>query len=315
MRFTLVMPMYNKAPHVARAISSVLSQGYGEFELVIVNDASTDGSVDEVNRFDDSRIRLLHRDSPGPGGYAARNLGIEAARSDWVMFLDADDEWFPNHLEKAKELIDRFPGAGFISCGWLRKSGEEMTRNGYFSENHVRGPHMISLEEYLLNTMEGRRPVHTAVAGVNRQHLGSHCLFPESSGARRGGDLHAWLKIMCRQKSLYWSNHLGAVYHADSVNMVTRSAPSLPNLMSRKVFGDLAEGLSRRQRALLKREFNLRLIYSWKGTILRNEPGFFLAKWLFWTSRPVRNLPYAALSLVPARMMSQIVRTFQRYLL
>ena len=96
--------------------------------------------------------------------------------------------------------------------------------------------------------------------------------------------------------------------------MVTRSAPSAPYLMSRKVFDDLSEGLSRRQRALLKREFNLRLIYSWKGTILRNEPGFFLAKWLLWTSRPVRNLPFAALSLVPARLLSKIVRTFGRYL-
>jgi glycosyltransferase involved in cell wall biosynthesis len=308
------VPLYNKAPHVARAISSVLSQSHGEFELVIVDDASTDGSIDKVNRFDDPRIRLFHRDSPGPGGYAARNFGIQAARSDWVMFLDADDEWFPNHLEKTKELIDRFPDAAFTSCGWLRKSGEEMTRNEYFTANHTRGPHMISLEEYLLNTMEGRRPANAAVAGVNKQCLRSHCLFPENSGARRGGDLHAWLTVVCQQKALSWSNHLGAVYHTDSVNMVTRSAPSVPYLMSRKYFDDLSEGLSQRQRALLKREFNLRLIYSWKGTILRNEPGFFLARWLFWTSRPVRNLPFAVLSLVPVRLLSKIVRACRRYL-
>ena len=115
--FTAVIPVYNKGPHVARAIKSVLDQTFQDFELVLVNDASTDNSLAEMKRFADPRIRILHRDSPGTGGYAARNLGIGEAKAEWVAFLDADDEWYPKHLERMKEIIAKFPDVKFFNCG------------------------------------------------------------------------------------------------------------------------------------------------------------------------------------------------------
>ena len=92
---SVVIPLYNKGPHIARSINSVRSQTFQDFELIIVNDASTDNSLGEVARFKDPRINLYHREKPGPGDYAARNLGIEKAKAEWIAFLDADDEWMP----------------------------------------------------------------------------------------------------------------------------------------------------------------------------------------------------------------------------
>ena len=88
---TVVMPVYNKAKYVGRAIQSVLDQTYPVMELLIVDDASTDESMKKVAAFDDPRIRVLSRTRSGLGGYAARNLGIGRATGDWMCFLDDDD--------------------------------------------------------------------------------------------------------------------------------------------------------------------------------------------------------------------------------
>ncbi|MDI9370841.1 MAG: glycosyltransferase family A protein, partial [Synergistota bacterium] len=69
--FSAVIPVYNKGPHVARAIRSVLAQTWQNYELLLINDASTDESLEEMQKYTDPRIRILHRDTPGPGGYAA----------------------------------------------------------------------------------------------------------------------------------------------------------------------------------------------------------------------------------------------------
>lgn len=109
--FTVVIPVYNKQPHLERSIGSALRQTFQNFELILIDDASTDRSFVEAERLADERTRILKRDEPGPGGYAARNLGVEHARGEWVAFLDADDEWHPEHLEELASLRTEVPDA------------------------------------------------------------------------------------------------------------------------------------------------------------------------------------------------------------
>src|SRR5690606_7754713 len=97
--FSVIIPVHNKAPHLNRSINSVLNQTFLEFELILINDASTDGSMKILESYSDPRIRLLERSTPGPGGYAARNLGIQTAKFKWISFLDADDAWEIDYLE------------------------------------------------------------------------------------------------------------------------------------------------------------------------------------------------------------------------
>ncbi len=95
---SIIIPVYNRAAVVGRAIESVLSQTYTDFELIIVDDGSTDQLSDTLEMFKDTRIRFVHQ--PNRGVSSARNKGVEVARYDYIAFLDSDDEWMTDKLEK-----------------------------------------------------------------------------------------------------------------------------------------------------------------------------------------------------------------------
>ena len=113
---SVVIPLYNKGPHIARALTSVLAQTFQDFEVIVVDDGSTDDGTEVVRGFDDPRIRLIQQENQGVS--AARNRGIEAARAELVAFLDADDEWLPGFLETVLRLRTLYPDAGLYGTAY-----------------------------------------------------------------------------------------------------------------------------------------------------------------------------------------------------
>ena len=107
---SIIMPVYNRAPFVARAIRSCLTQDVADFELMIVDDASTDNSVAVIEQFDDARIRLLRHDR-NRGRCPARNTAMAAARGNWFVFLDSDDELLPGALAAIQRRAAAAPPA------------------------------------------------------------------------------------------------------------------------------------------------------------------------------------------------------------
>ena len=102
---SVIIPTYNRGVPLKRAIESVLSQQFEDFELIVVDDASTDDTEAIVERFDDSRVRYLsHRTNRG--GSAARNTGIDASEGKFVAFLDDDDEWLPHKLSRQVDRLE-----------------------------------------------------------------------------------------------------------------------------------------------------------------------------------------------------------------
>ena len=146
---SVIIPLYNKAPHIKRAIDSVLQQTFQDFELIIINDGSTDGSEHIVSEYNDSRIHLINQKNQGVS--AARNNGVNHSKSDFVSFLDADDEWLPEFLETILKLREVYPNAGVYGTGciYVGDNGESMSvchpelgvrvLNSYYKEknNHV----------------------------------------------------------------------------------------------------------------------------------------------------------------------------------
>src|SRR5690606_20104795 len=100
---SVVIPLYNKELSVRNTINSVLDQTFKEFEVIIVNDGSTDNSLEIVQQFEDDRIRII--DKPNGGVSSARNRGIKEAKYEWITFLDADDLWEDNHLQILNDMI------------------------------------------------------------------------------------------------------------------------------------------------------------------------------------------------------------------
>lgn len=115
-RFSIIMPLYNKAPYVRKAVESIIGQTYRGWDLVVVDDGSTDGSGEVVKDFDDDRIRLIRQENAGVG--AARNCGVAETTAPYICFLDADDWWEPTFLEEMAGLIERHPNAGIYGTGY-----------------------------------------------------------------------------------------------------------------------------------------------------------------------------------------------------
>lgn len=109
-QFTVIIPLYNKAPYIERAIKSVLNQTVSNFEVIVVDDGSRDNGPEVVRQFSDPRVQLISQTNAGVS--AARNKGAEMASSPYLAFLDADDEWEEGFLKKISELIAEFPDAG-----------------------------------------------------------------------------------------------------------------------------------------------------------------------------------------------------------
>ena len=298
--FSVVIPVYNKERHIRRAINSVLAQSFHDFELVIVCDPSTDNSDAEVAKLSDPRIRVFHRDNPGPGGYAARNLGIMQARADWVAFLDADDEWLPGHLENYRQIIPEFSDVGLLSAGWTINDDEKHIAQNcrYYVAHHNQPSHRINRLDYLHSVVANQHPVFTSVVCFNKRKLPG-ALFPEGI-ENRGGDLYAWLSAVTKcNATIAWSNHIGAIYHVNSDNMVTKTATSGTGLLSRQMYDQFAKGMTLDEIKLLQKYFNRRLRSECLNNLQNGVYEFNLATLSFWRYDLVYATISAVLTLLP----------------
>ena len=120
--FSIVVPLYNKGNHIEDTLRSVLKQEYTSYEIIVVDDGSTDDGPAKVLLFNDSRIRLFCKRNAGVS--SARNKGIEEARGTYIAFLDADDLWDPEYLMQMSQLIRKYPDGGAYGCDWFYKYGD-----------------------------------------------------------------------------------------------------------------------------------------------------------------------------------------------
>jgi glycosyltransferase involved in cell wall biosynthesis len=135
---SVILPTHNRAGFLAASINSVLKQSFGDFELIVIDDGSTDSTEEVVSTFKDNRIRYIGYE-PNHGGAHARNVGLEAARSDLVAFQDSDDEWLPGKLSKQVEAImSASSETGVVYTDMLRL-GKDGREHVWRSPDIVRG--------------------------------------------------------------------------------------------------------------------------------------------------------------------------------
>lgn len=293
--FSIVMPVYNKRPHVHRSISSVLAQTFTNYELLVIDDASTDGSIEEVRRFSDPRIRVLRRAAPGPGGYAARNLGIREARGPWIAFLDADDEWLSTHLEKMYQLHQQFPDIGMLGAGWEVEEKGQRAIDGYSARYMHTGSHSVDFMEYLVRDNSSGKPFYTSTVCVVKEVILRAGGFPEKT-AKRGGDIDTWFRIMLTHGKCAWSAHIGAVYHRDSINMVSRKwTYETPSICKSIAMVLKRRDLSLQQRRLLKLNSNLNAHSTIKLAMLAGQLSAVHLKHYYFLASPTRFIAFWAI--------------------
>ena len=122
-KVSVIIPCYNAGEWIDEAVDSILSQTYKDYEIIIVNDGSSDPLTQEKLRsYESSSIQVIHQKNKGLAG--ARNTGIRSARGEYVLPLDADDMFAPTYLEKSVSIMERNPSIGVVTC-WAEKFGED----------------------------------------------------------------------------------------------------------------------------------------------------------------------------------------------
>lgn len=197
-KISVVVPLYNKEKSIARTIESILNQTLRDFELVIVDDGSTDNSVEVVRSFIDERIVLVQQKNAGPG--AARNTGVKNAKADWIVFLDADDENLPDSLEFFVKMIDEHPEADIIDTGKYLRRGEELIEANHPIEGWVKNP---MKECFFLRVLPG------AGFSVFRKSLLARC--PYNERIRRFEDAELLLRLLDGAK-VYSSKKITSIH-------------------------------------------------------------------------------------------------------
>jgi glycosyltransferase involved in cell wall biosynthesis len=203
--FSVVIPLYNKEKHIARALDSVMNQSYENYEVVVVNDGSTDYSVNNALAFQDS-IKLINQANQGVS--SARNTGIKNSKFDYIAFLDADDEWDSSFLETIAKMIELYPERSIYCTNYIKK--KEGKRNPAFDIDTVE--EFVSIDYFELAD-KGTSPVWSSAICIPKyvfDHVGT---FPEY--VKLYEDLYLWIKISLEYSIIFCTRPL-ATYHRDA---------------------------------------------------------------------------------------------------
>lgn len=221
MLFSVIIPLYNKAPYVAKAIESVLAQTFNDYELIIVDDGSKDDSADIAAQAIEghANCRLIRQNNAGVS--TARNNGVAVSQGDYLCFLDADDWWDPHFLEEMAKLIEEFPEAGIYGTNYTivneTKHKTHVAKIGV-EEGFEKG--YINYCQTYAKTMY--MPLWTGAVCIPRNVFEEMHGFPK--GIKLGEDFLLWIRIALRYKVAFLSKSLA--YYNQDVEVADRGVKS-----------------------------------------------------------------------------------------
>lgn len=195
---SVIIPLYNKERQIHATLESVLRQSYSDYEIVVVDDGSTDGSAAAVKSVQDTRLRLIHQENGGVS--AARNRGIREARGEYVAFLDADDLWDPDFLKTLQHLAELYPECSVYACNYDFVSPDGTHRPTIIRRLPFTGEHGI-LSNYFEVASCSHPPVCSISLMVKKEAMQAIGGFPE--GIKSGEDLLTWAKLACHYRIAY----------------------------------------------------------------------------------------------------------------
>lgn len=263
--FSVVIPLYNKENSIRNTVQSVLNQSFTDFEIVIVNDGSTDKSLEVVQQINDARIRIINKANGGVS--SARNLGIKKADKEWIAFLDGDDLWEANHLQTVYKMIQQFPSDQVFCTSYIRSTQQ-------FPEKQ--DDTIVIINDYFVEAIKSHF-FWTSVAVINHSVFNETGMFKEYLS--RGEDLDLWARIGFKYRFIK-SNMVTAVYVQDSENKLSFTKSKLKNSILNVIsFNNLSQSQSKYFRkliinkiktSLLQRDFStaIKLILRYKIHLL-----------------------------------------------
>ena len=214
MKFSVVIPLYNKANYIENTIRSVLDQTCDDYELIVVDDGSSDNSLELARKYESDRVRVIAQANQGVS--VARNTGIENARGTFIAFLDADDQWEPQYLQNIHALTEQYPESAIFVTAYAVDMG-----NGKIHYSTRLEPQTGCLPSYWLTLAKGYDFVWTSATVIRRDVLIEAGLF--KPGEKIGQDLDMWARVARINPRVAYSNRIGVRYNrAAEANARTR---------------------------------------------------------------------------------------------
>ncbi len=208
---SVVIPLYNKGPYIARTLSSVFAQQYPPFEIIVVDDCSTDDGPEKVLAYGDPRIKLIRNPvNSGPG--AARNVGLALARGRYVSFLDADDEWYPRFLRTTVSCLEGNGGSAALAA-----TGYDWHPPGRSNGNdfaHLKGEYAIGAATPLALFIAIETAVSLCFTLIRTDAARRWGGYYEGNKCLRGEDQYFLLKLLLNEGIVIIPESYG-VYHMD----------------------------------------------------------------------------------------------------
>lgn len=217
-KFSIVVPLFNKASYIVEALNSVSAQTYPPYEIIVVDDGSTDESVRCVQAFAHPNLRLIRQ--PNAGVSAARNVGINAATGSHIAFLDGDDRYRPDFLATLVQLANDFPSANLLCTGYCRFSAEG---------SQTIGPVPIAPPRGLLLDFYGewcRTSFFSTISIAVRTNAFRESQIKFPNGERLGEDQDVWFRLAERY-DLAFDPKILSEYRIDVVGSATQTAKVL----------------------------------------------------------------------------------------
>jgi len=209
---SVIIPLYNKGPHIERAMQSVLGQAIHNLELIVVDDGSTDDGAKIVQSYKDPRIRLIQQRNAGVS--VARNRGVAESRADFIAFLDADDEWNPHFIGILFRLRNLFPEAGAYCTAYdiVRSNGDIWKTN---KTGAPLPPWEGLLPDYFLSAAVNGPSICSSSVGMGKHTFNEFGGFLTDTWYGEDNDL--WGRIALKYP-IAFSWEVGAIYYENALN-------------------------------------------------------------------------------------------------
>lgn len=309
MKISVVIPLYNKRTSVLRALNSVLDQTIQPYEIIVVNDGSTDGSEQIVDELNHPLVRLFNQ--PNTGVSAARNSGIEEAKGDWIAFLDADDEWLPEYLKSIIFLSEEYPSCSVLATSYIFQEFTGVRRNVILRKLPFHSEHGI-LTNYFEIAAFSHPPICSSAVVVNKAALNTIGGFPK--GVKAGEDLLTWARLAVRFNIAY-STKLLSVFHVDPSHSISENPSRLPDINDfvggelKKIFDSTEGKLKTDVRKYLSLWYKMRasvyLRNNERSKVWKNS-----LKSLKYNILNYKNYLFIGLSLMPHKFQKLIARIY-----
>ncbi len=221
MRFSIITPLYNKAPYIAKAVNSVLAQTFSDYELIIMDDGSQDESFVIASKAIEGKDNCYIHRQQNAGVSLARNNAVSMSHGDYLCFLDADDWWEPNYLEEMSRLIEEYPTAGIYGTNYIivneRKHKTRVADIGVdpaFEKGYINYCQAYAGRMYM--------PLWTGAVCIPRAIFDEMQGFP--IGVKLGEDFLLWLRIAVKYKVVFLNKPLA--YYNQDVEEINRGVVS-----------------------------------------------------------------------------------------